>query len=244
MNIKPKVLLLALIYVILAGLGLQAQPGTTANKPNDLLKSDTIAPRFTHFTPVTTAQKAPDAKGFIQRWLVLEPIKKNISRNSIFTDSYLRTTFSADNFSTDFTVVPKNGEKVKVGNQELQWHALDSKIFNCKLFRFPYGGNQPLYGVLFWTVTVINSPREIKNIRLSAGCNSSGMFWLNGKEALMLSGDRDLVVDNCTSSRLTLNKGKNIIRGAIINGPGMCDFCLRLLDDKGEPIKDFTITCE
>jgi hypothetical protein len=70
------------------------------------------------------------------------------------------------------------------------------------------------------------------------------MWWLNGNEALILSGDRDMIVDNVTSSRLTLKKGKNIIRGAVINGPGMCNFCLRFLDEKGLPIKNFTTSYE
>jgi hypothetical protein len=70
------------------------------------------------------------------------------------------------------------------------------------------------------------------------------MFWLNGKETLMISGDKDMVVDYCTSPRVTLHKGKNIIRGAVINGPGMIDFCLRFLDEKGEPVKNFTISYE
>jgi hypothetical protein len=208
------------------------------------IQSDTTRTLSSYFTPATSAKKAPDAKGFIQRWLVLEPIKKNIQRNNIFTDNYLRTTISADNFSTDFTIIPKNGEMVKVGDQELKWYALDSKLFNFKLYRFSYAISKPLNGVLFWIVTVINCPEEIKNVRLSAGCNSSGMFWLNGKEVLMLSGDRDMVVDNCTSARLTLNKGKNIIRGAVINGPGMIDFCARFINEKGEPVKNLTISCE
>jgi hypothetical protein len=46
------------------------------------------------------------------------------------------------------------------------------------------------------------------------------------------------------STRLTLNKGKNIIRGAVINGPGMSDFCVRFLDEKGEPVNNLTITCK
>jgi hypothetical protein len=58
----------------------------------------------------------------------------------------------------------------------------------------------------------------------------------------MLSGNRDMVVDNGTSPRLTLHKGRNIIRGAVINGPGMCSFCLRFLDEKGLPVKNFSIS--
>jgi len=53
-----------------------------------------------------------------------------------------------------------------------------------------------------------------------------------------------MVMDYNVSNRLTLNKGKNIIRGAVINGPGMSDFCVRFLDEKGESIKDLTISYE
>jgi hypothetical protein len=82
------------------------------------------------------------------------------------------------------------------------------------------------------------------NVRMAVGSNSASMWWLNGKEAVILSGDRRMVMDDCVSPRLTLIKGKNIIRGAVINGPGMSDFCVRFLDEKGEPIKDLTISCE
>ena len=237
----------ALIALQLANIHSSAQgPGQPPrqNLPPIPLNSDTTHDLSRHFTQASRAKKGPNEKGFIQRWLVLEPVRKDIARNNIFTDNYLRTTFSTDNFSSDFTQVPKDGETVKVGNQELKWYALDSKVFNFNLYHFTYAINKPPYGVLFWLVTVIDCPQEINNVRLAAGCNSASMWWLNGQEALMLSGDRDMIVDNVTSSRLTLKKGKNIIRGAVINGPGMCNFCLRLLDEKGAPVKNFTLSYE
>jgi hypothetical protein len=79
---------------------------------------------------------------------------------------------------------------------------------------------------------------------MAVGSNTASMWWLNGKEEVILSGDRRMVMDDCVSTRLTLNKGKNIIWGAVINGPGMSDFCVRFLDEKGEPIKDLTISYE
>jgi hypothetical protein len=100
------------------------------------------------------------------------------------------------------------------------------------------------YGVIFWAVTVIDSPVEMKNVRLAAGSNSASMWWLNGKEALLLSGDRRMVVDDGVSPRLTLNKGRNILRGVVINGPGMSDFCVRFLDENGQPIRNVTVSCE
>jgi hypothetical protein len=141
-------------------------------------------------------------------------------------------------------MVPRNGDKVTVAGQELTWHGLESANFNIKLFRFAYGLNKPTYGVLFWAVTIVNSPREMTNVRMAVGSNSASMWWLNGKEAVILSGDRRMVMDDCVSKRLTLNKGRNVIRGAVINGPGLSDFCVRFIDENGEPIKDLTLSLD
>ena len=244
MNIKRKVMLPAAGIVIWAGLGLQAQSATPGGKSSVTGKTDTTRSIAPYFTTAKASKKMPNAEGFIQRWLLLEPINKPIRSNTVFIDSYLRTAFTTEYFPNQFTVIPKDGEKEKVGEQELTWHALESTNFNVKLFRFAYGLRKQTYGVLFWAVTIINSPREMKNVRMSVGSNSASMWWLNGKEAVLLSGDRRMVMDDCVSPRLTLNKGKNIIRGAVINGPGMSDFCVRFLDENGQPIKDITISYE
>ena len=244
MNIKHKTLLLPVSFVILAGLGLQGFSTIPGGKVEGTVQSDTTRSLAPYFTPATKSKKTPDSEGFIQRWLLLEPINKPNRSNTVFTDSYIRTAFTTEYFPNQFTVLPKDGDKVKVGEQELKWHALESTKFNVKLFRFAYGLEKQIYGVLFWAVTVVNSPQEMKNVRMAVGSNSASMWWLNGKEAVILSGDRRMVMDDCISSRITLNKGKNIIRGAVINGPGMSDFCIRFLDEKGEPIKNITITCE
>ena len=98
--------------------------------------------------------------------------------------------------------------------------------------------------MLFWAVTVVNSPREMQNVRLAVGSNSASMWWVNGTEAVDLFGDRRMVMDDCVSKRLTLKKGSNVIRGAVINGPGMSDFCVRFIDENGQPIKDITVSLE
>lgn len=250
MNRKFNYVLPFISFIILSGLQLSSLsafaqgPGQRLPLPPIPLKGDTTHTLSKHFTTGSTAKKAPDANGFIQRWLVLEPVKKDIARNNIFIDNYLRTTFSADNFSSDYTVVPRNGTTVNVGNQELKWYALDSKTFNFNLYHFTYAINKPKYGILVWLVTVIDCPEEINDVRMAAGCNSGSMWWLNGQEAMMLSGDRDMIADNVTSTRLTLKKGKNIIRGAVINGPGMANFCVRFLDEKGSPIKNISLSYE
>jgi hypothetical protein len=200
-----------------------------------------IAP---YFTPAISSPKSPDKDGFLQRWLLLEPISKPNNSNTGFTDSYVRNAFNTEYFPNQFTVIPHDGDKVTVAGQELAWHALDSSLFNVKLFRFAYGLNKTSYGVIFWAVTVVNSPREMKNVRLTAGSNAASVWWLNGKEAVGLFNDRRMVMDDGVSKRLTLNQGRNVLRGALINGPGMSDFCVRFIDENGDPIKDLTLSLE
>lgn len=242
MNSKCKKILFTLGILFLAGLGLKAQSVNPGRLMDDPTKRDTARSIAPYFTPAARSEKTPDNDGFIQRWLLLEPINKPNRSNTVFTDSYLKKAFDTLYFRNQFTILPEDGEKVKVGGQELTWHALDSRNYNVKLFRFAYGLNKPVYGVLFWAVTVVNSPEEIKNVRMAVGSNSASRWWLNGKETVLLSGDRRMVMDDVVSTRLTLNKGKNIIRGAVINGPGMSDFCVRFLDETGNPVKNLAIT--
>jgi hypothetical protein len=201
----------------------------------------TIAP---YFARSTALPKAPDAQGFLQRWLLLEPITKPNRTNTVFTDSYVRAAFATEYFPGQMTVVPKGGDTVTVDGQTLAWHAVDSAGFNVKLFRLAYGLNKATYGVIFWAVTLVDSPRERKDVRMAVGSNSASMWWLNGKEAVLLSGDRRMVMDDCVSQRLTLEKGRNVIRGAVINGPGLSDFCVRFIDEHGKPITDLTLNLE
>ena len=220
-----------------------------------------------YFSPSTAAPVTPDSEGFIHRWMLLEPINKPNSGNTVFTDSYLREHFNREYFKGQQTILPKDGQKVqavfkqeqapagfgrgmqqaptqpevKTVKQTLTWHALDSENMNVKLFRFAEKWGEQVYGVLFWAVTIIDCPEEIKDVRLAVGSNSASMWWLNGEEALLLSGDRRMVKDDCMSKRMTLKKGRNVLRGAIINGPGMSDFCVRFLDEKGNPVTNYTI---
>lgn len=205
-------------------------------------KSEATTQLSVYFSPPTTGTLSPDSEGFIQRWLLLEPIDKPNRSNTVFTDSYLREAFATEYFPQQFTILPKDGDKVKVGKQKLTWHALESKLFNVKLFRFASGLKKQVYGVLFWAVTVVECPEDMDNVRLSVGSNSASMWWLNGEEAVILSGDRRMVKDDCLSRRIALKKGKNILRGAIINGPGMSDFCVRFLNENGTPVKNITIS--
>ena len=219
-----------------------------------------------YFTPCTPEAVAPDADGFITRWLLLEPIPKPNRSNTVFTDSYIRENITAIYNPMVEKKFPQNGTKVKltvdvtpeppaflmpgqpapkieqkIEKRTLLWHALDSKRFNVKLFRFAAGLKLDVYGVIFWGCTVIDCPEEIKDVRLAAGTNGASKWWLNGEEVLTMQSDRRMVQDDCMSSRLTLRKGKNVIWFSVINGPGMSDMCVRFVDKQGNPVRSFTV---
>ena len=66
-----------------------------------------------YFSPVTTPAAQPDDEGFIRRWMLLEPIDKPNSGNTVFTDSYLREHFGMEYFKGQQTIIPKDGQKVQ-----------------------------------------------------------------------------------------------------------------------------------
>jgi hypothetical protein len=184
-----------------------------------------------------STEKAPDAAGFLQRWLILDPIQQV---NGV-TQSAVQAAVKKEYFPNQLTVIPHDGDKVTVDGAELAWHAFDTKFFNFSLYHFGILLNKSTANVLMWGVTVVNCPEDMPNVRLAIGSNDASVWWVNGQEVIGIYGDRLDFMDDGVSKRLTLKKGPNIIRCAIHNQGGMTDFCARILDEDGNPIKNFTI---
>jgi len=125
---------------------------------------------------------------------------------------------------------------------QLTWHAVDILNYNVNLFHFARAQGKKTSDVLFWAVTIINCPREMRDVRLAIGSNAASVWWVNGKEVIGIYGDRQTVIDDGVSKRLTLNKGPNIVRAAIVNGGGATDFCARFLDAEDKPLKEITVS--
>ncbi|MBS1854528.1 MAG: acetylxylan esterase [Acidobacteria bacterium] len=184
-----------------------------------------------------TPQASPDAEGFIPRWLLLEPIPA-----PLLTQNAVQEEVHKDYFPDQFTVIPRDGDQVTVGNKELTWHAVDTKLYNVNLFHFAREHGMSAENVLFWAVAIVNCPKETPNVRLAIGSNSASVWWVNGEELIGIYGDRQTIVDDGVSKRITLKRGPNVIRAAVINGGGATDFCARFLDEGGKPLKGYTVT--
>jgi hypothetical protein len=188
--------------------------------------------------PVTSAQASPDAEGFIRRWVLLEPIPSNGQVN----ESAARATIMADYFANQLQILPRDGESVAVRGANLTWHALDSRRYNINLYHFAHSLNRSSDNMLFWAVTVVNCPQDMPGVRLAAGSNSSSVWWVNGQEVAGVYGDIQTTMDDAVSKRLTLKKGPNVVRCAVVNNRGATDFCARFLDADGKPLQGYTVS--
>jgi len=218
-----------ILYIFILFLALSSTADARKNPKELVNRYPALAPYFS--TPSADAM-SPDENGFIRRWLLLEPISHDTRTNTVFVDSYVRQYLDTGWNKDDFKL-PQDGKD--------GWHALDSKMFNVKLYRYAVGTETGRYGMICRVVTVIDVPEDMECVRLTAGSNSASMWWIDGEEVLILSGDRRMVMDDGASRRMTLKKGRHILSGAIINGPGMSDFCVRFINEEGNPVLDYDI---
>jgi hypothetical protein len=184
----------------------------------------------------SSPSRPTNAAGFIQRWLVLDPIRvTNQLTESAVQEAVKKYAIDPSNS------VPRDGQAVTVGDETLSWHALDTLAYNVNLFHFAYASNKPTSNVLFWAVTVVHAPRDLPGVRLAIGSNAASVWWLDGKEVVALYNDRQAVIDDGVSKRVTMKKGPHVVRAAIVNAGGATDFCARFIDEDGKPVRDVTV---
>jgi len=184
----------------------------------------------------TTPTKPVDAAGFIQRWLILDPIPAaGVTQNEV------QTVVKTQHFPDELTLIPRDGMTVNINGAELTWHAIDTREFKVNLYHFGPMIGKPTNNVFFWVVTIINCPEEIPEARLAIGSNDASIWWVNGQEVVGIYGDRPAIIDDGVSKRLSLKKGINVIHGAVHNRAGQTDFLARFLDKDDLPITNIVV---
>ena len=186
-------------------------------------------------TPASaSAPLGPD--GFLSRWLLLEPIPGD----GRVTDGAVQAAAKKDYFPDQNSVLPRAGDPVTVNGATLAWHAIDSSRHNVNLYHFAYFLGKPTSNVVFWGVTVVESPEEISGVRLAVGSNAGSVWWVNGQEAVSLYGDRQTSIDDGVSRKITLKRGPNVVRFLVVQNGGMTDCCARFLDANDQPLTRLT----
>jgi len=126
MNFVGTKQLVAVLILVAAGVVAAQAPAPTLKSP--------ASPR-----------SAPDADGFIRRWLLLEPIA-----STGLTENVVREAVKKEYFPKQFTIIPRDGEKVMAGAKKLTWHAADTTEYNVNLFHFARSLGKPTSDVQFW----------------------------------------------------------------------------------------------
>jgi hypothetical protein len=180
--------------------------------------------------PAATTLAAPkgaamrvDARGFIHRWRVLEPIPVP----GRLTEPVVEEALQSAPFPA---------------GDDSRWHEFDTRAYNFNLYHFAWSLSKPTSNVLFWVTTTVDSPAQMQDVRLAIGSNAASRWWLNGERVIALNDDRQTVIDDGVSRRITLRKGRNVIRAAIVNGGGATDFCARFLDANDRPVTGLTVS--
>jgi hypothetical protein len=70
---------------------------------------------------------------------------------------------------------------------------------------------------------------------LAIGSDAASAGRFNGPEVIGIYVDRPPVIGDGVSRRITVKKGPNIIRCAVINAGGATDFCARFPDANDRP---------
>ena len=147
-----------------------------------------------YFGPVGKQAVMPNAGWLYSRWLLWSPSLCR-SRAMSFLLILIWRRYSIRSISLNRWKQFLRWSRCE-GWARKNWNGMRWTVncFNVKLFRFATSFKKPKYGVLFWAVTIIDCPEEMKDVRLSVGSNGASMWWLNGEEAVMLEGDRRMVL--------------------------------------------------
>jgi HEAT repeat protein len=161
----------------------------------------------------------PRQSGFIVRWWLLGPFPN--PDNRAFDQAFI-----------DETGVPNLNEPVRLDRRQLRWQeyrVIDPQgiVDLTRIFR-----QTEDVACYAYTEFVVESEMEAE---LRVGSDDSVKVWLNGKLVHQFGGMRGLSVDQ-DRIRVKLQKGVNRLLLKVTQGGGGWEFCVRLVDLKGNPI--------
>lgn len=200
--------------------------------------------------PAAATATAPAARktfptnsdGFIQHWLLLEPIAlKGVGENSADVE---KPMFAQEYFKNQLTVLPRGKDKVTVSGKDLVWHMVKVENFDIDLEQFATRNGKPATSGLFFGVTQIIAPEEIKDVKLSIGSDDSSVWWLNGEEVIRVHMGRAVNPDDDKSKPLTLKKGVNVLRFAVLQNDGPSGACARFFDLADKPLTNIQVSTD
>lgn len=170
--------------------------------------------------------KSIDSDGFIKSWLLLGPIA--LAEGESQSDS-----LDKEKVKDEAKLHPAAGDKVKVGEKELEWKKQDAEEYFFDLNKHSGEVKEQAVG---YAVTYIVADGEKKDVTLKIGSDDGCKIWLNGKEIGKVTDDRPLEKDQNKYEKLTLKKGTNVLVFKVANGIADWTGCARFVDGDDKPV--------
>ena len=179
-------------------------------------------------------EKKADAKkeaaftddGHIKLWLLLAPIP--LADGESQADAV-----DKEKVKDEAKLAPKEGDKVKVGKDELVWK---KQVAEDYFFDFNKSIGEVKEQAAGYAVTYIIADAEMKDVELEIGSDDGFKIWLNGKEVGKGTDDRALDKEQNHFEKLTLKKGENVLVFKVCNGIQEWSGCARFVDKDDKPI--------
>jgi hypothetical protein len=174
-------------------------------------------------------------EGFLRTWLLLAPIAMADGQtgaeglNKVWIENEGRLT-------------PRVGDKVRVGDKELTWRAVEASDF-VDFLAFDVNdtlGKLTEHAVAY-AVAYVSAPEEMKDLQLRVGSDDQCAVWLNGKEVIRSTEARAIGKDQNQAEGVTLAKGANVIVFKVVNEIGDWAGCARFTDRDGKPVTRLTL---
>jgi hypothetical protein len=166
---------------------------------------------------------AVDGEGFIQRWLVLNPIPVG----DLAADH--NAALNKDWIPNQKTARPAQHDKIKAAGQEFRW-----EVGTTNEWMLDLGATE---NSLSLALTYIVSEADVADLTLRTGSDDSAAWWLNGQEVQRYVGGRGTEKDqDRTAKPVALKKGVNVLLATVINGGGPTGACARFVDKDGNPV--------
>jgi hypothetical protein len=182
----------------------------------------------------------PDDEGFIRNWVILEPIPLGDTAGNHDEDTQ-KPMFNKQHFDGQKDGMPQDGDKVKVDGKDFAWHAHTASDYAIDFEKIAADASKEPTNALYLGVAYIMAEEQKDGVKLAIGSDDSSVWWLNGNEAIRVYSGRGVDKDQDQAENLTLKKGLNVLRFAVINGEGPTGACARFLDKGGSPVKEITV---
>jgi hypothetical protein len=170
------------------------------------------------------AVRGPQARGFVQDWLLLAPLPFAPGEGGA-------QGLDAQQLRDEAGLRPRAGERVQVSAQPLVWREVHSPE---PVFDF----NAVLGRVTEWSVAYavcyLESDRARKDLSIQVGSDDQAKVYLNGEEVYQQRSVRPLVGLD-TAGPVALRQGLNVLVFKVVNETQRWEGCLRLVDAESRP---------